>query len=278
MKPAPFEYFRAGTIKDACSALREANGEARPIAGGQSLGPMLNLRLVQPSLLVDVSGVAELSEFDEDGEIIKIGACITAADIEDQRATTPAVPLLSEVAAGIAYRAIRNRSTIGGSLCHADPAADWVSLLPALGASYVLTDGIRTRTVSAETFVTSAFETALEPGEILSAICIPKLSRDARLGYVKISRKTGKFALAIGVVVFDSGRGVFRAVLGATQGKPIVVLDAREIFNRQPDEAPFRIDEPRVTKLLGEEGVTPGPALHLHLVALRRAAAKAFPS
>jgi aerobic carbon-monoxide dehydrogenase medium subunit len=278
MKPAAFEYFRAGTIMDACSALREANGEARPIAGGQSLGPMLNLRLVQPSLLVDISGIAELSDFDEDDEIIRIGACITAADIEDQRAATPAVPVLSEVAAGIAYRAVRNRSTIGGSLCHADPAADWVNLLPALGASYVLTDGAKTRTVPAETFVTSAFETALRPSEILSAICIPKLSREARLGYVKISRKIGKFALAIGVVVFDSGRGVFRVVLGATQRKPVAISDAREIFNRQPGEAPFKIDELRVTKLLEEEGVTPGPALHLHLVALRRAAAKAFPS
>jgi carbon-monoxide dehydrogenase medium subunit len=278
MKPAPFEYFRAATIKDACSALREANGEARPIAGGQSLGPMLNLRLVQPSLLVDISGIAELSDFDEDDEIIKIGACITAANIEDHRAATTAVPVLSEVAADIAYRAIRNRSTIGGSLCHADPAADWVNLLPALSASYVLTDGVRTRTVPAEAFVTSAFQTTLGPGEILSAICIPKLSREARLGYVKISRKIGKFALAIGAVVFDSGRGTFRAVLGATQGRPITILDASEIFNRQPDEVPFGIDETRVTKLLEENGVTPGPDLHLHLVALRRAAAKAFPS
>jgi carbon-monoxide dehydrogenase medium subunit len=278
MKPAPFEYFRAGTIKDACSALRQANGEARPIAGGQSLGPMLNLRLAQPQLLVDISGIAELSDFDEDDEIIRIGACITAADIEDQRAATPALPVLSEVAAGIAYRAVRNRSTIGGSLCHADPAADWVNLLPALGASYVLTDGAGTRTVPAGTFVTSAFETVLRPGEILSAICIPKLSREARFGYVKISRKIGEFALAIGAVVFDSGRDVFRAVLGATKGKPIAVPDAREIFDHQRAGTPLKIDEPRVTKLLEEGGVTPGPALHLHLTALRRAAAKAFQS
>lgn len=257
--------------------MRDANGEARPIAGGQSLGPMLNLRLVQPSLLVDISGIAELSDSDEDDDVIRIGACITAADIEDRRVAAPALPLLGEVAAGIAYRAVRNRSTIGGSVCHADPAADWVNLLPALGASYLLTDGARTRTVAAETFVTSAFETALMPGEILSAVSIPKLSKEARLGYVKLSRKIGKFALAIGVIVFDSGRDVFRAVLGAIDGKPIVVSDAREIF-ASPDETPFRIDEPRVTKLLEERGVVPGPALHLHLVALRRAAAMAFPS
>ncbi len=278
MKPAPFEYLRAGSIGEACTALQDANGEARPIAGGQSLGPMLNLRLVQPRLLVDISGIDELSQFDEDDETLKIGACVTAADIEDQRIGTGAVPILAEVAAGIAYRAVRNRSTIGGSLCHADPAADWVNLLPALDASYVLADRGRTRTVPAGEFVTSAYETLLQPGEILRTVRVPKLSKAARWGYAKISRKVGKFALAIGVVVYDPGRGVFRAVLGATQGRPIVITDAREIFSERPQEGAVKIDEASVAALLHERGIAPGPAQHLHLVALRRATAQAFTS
>ncbi len=153
-----------------------------------------------------------------------------------------------------------------------------MNLLPALGASYVVTDGAKTRTVPAEMFTISAYETALQPGEILSAICIPKLSREVRWGYVKLSRKIGKFALAIGAVVFDGGRDVFRAVLGATHGKPIVVADATEIFAHQPFRGPAKIDELRIAELLEERGIAPGPARHLYLAALRRAAAEAFGS
>ncbi len=278
MKPAAFEYFRPASIREASSALKEANGEAKLIAGGQSIGPMLNLRLVQPRLLVDISGIEELSSFEQDSETLKIGACITAADLEDQRIATPAVPMLPSVAAGIAFRAVRNRSTIGGSLCHADPAADWVNLLPALGANYVLTDAARTRSVPAGEFITATFETTLETGEVLSAVCIPKLSKDARWGYVKIAWKTGKFAMAIGVVVFDPGSGVFRALLGATQGRPILLADANEVFAHRPGAGPLKIDELRVTELLEKRGITSGPARQLHLTALRRAATEAFAS
>jgi aerobic carbon-monoxide dehydrogenase medium subunit len=278
MKPAPFEYFRPRSIADASSALQEADGAAKLIAGGQSLGPMLNLRLVQPRLLIDIAGLGELSDFDQDGENLKIGACITAADIEDQRIGTHSVPMLSKVAGGIAYRAVRNRGTIGGSICHADPAADWANLLPALGATYVLEDAKGTRTIPAEEFMTSAFETVLRPGEILRTVIIPKLTKDARWGYGKISRKAGKFAMAIGIVVFDPGRGIFRAVLGATHGKPIILADAKEILGPRPGKGAIEINESCVMKLLEERGIADGPARQLHLVALRRAAAEAFVS
>ncbi|MGA7322922.1 MAG: FAD binding domain-containing protein [Rhodomicrobium sp.] len=277
MKPAPFDYYRPGDIAEASSALQEANGGAKLIAGGQSLGPMLNLRLVQPHLLVDITGVEELSDFDEDDENLRIGACITASDIEDQRIPTHAVPPLAKVAGGIAYRAIRNRGTIGGSLCHADPAADWVNLLPALGASYVLADARGTRTVPAEEFMTAAFETSLKPSEILRTVIIPKLSADARWGYAKISWKTGKFAMAIGIVISDPGRGIFRALIGATHGKPIILVDAVEILSHGPGKG-VKVNETRFIEIMEKSGIAEGPAQRLHLVALRRAATEAFAS
>jgi aerobic carbon-monoxide dehydrogenase medium subunit len=278
MKPAPFDYFRPKDVAEASSALMEADGAAKLIAGGQSLGPMLNLRLVQPRLLVDISGIEELSDFAEDNEKLEIGACITAANIEDERIAVGSVPILSKVAGGIAHRAVRNRGTIGGSLCHADPAADWVSLLPALKATYRLASNQGTRSVAAEDFMTSAFETALQEGEVLQKVLIPKLSKGGRCGYVKISQKVGKFATAIGVVLSDPEQGIFRAVLGATAGKPIIVADAKEILMAKSQAGQVRIDQKAIIGLLAESGITAPHARQLHLVALERAAIEAFAS
>src|SRR5215469_13250651 len=96
------------------------------VAGGQSLGPMLNLRLVQPSILVDITAIPELTHIDEDADGVIVGACVTTSDIEDGRVRVEELPILASVAGGVAYRAVRNRGTIGGSICHADPAGDWL--------------------------------------------------------------------------------------------------------------------------------------------------------
>jgi carbon-monoxide dehydrogenase medium subunit len=277
MKPAPFDYVRAASIEDAAAALAAADGGGKLIAGGQSLGPMLNLRLVQPRLLIDLTGIAELTGVAEESDSVSIGAGVTAAAIEDRRLPNGAAPMLPRIAGGIAYRAVRNRGTIGGSLCHADPAADWVNTLPALGATCVI-GGARgaERRVPVADFVISAFENALAETEVLRAIVVPKLSRAARFGYAKISRKTGKFAMASGVVLFDPERDIFRAVIGATHGKPIVVADARPLFGERPLTEPLRFDEGLATDLLARNGVAPGAQRRLHLTALRRAAEEAF--
>src|SRR5882757_246857 len=134
MKPAPFGYERPRDLPAALAVLGEAEGAAKIIAGGQSLGPMLNLRLVEPDLIVDISGLAELKQAERRGDELVLGACVTHADIEDGR-----IPDVTRgVAGNIAYRAVRNRGTVGGSLSHADPAADWVSALSALGATLTL--------------------------------------------------------------------------------------------------------------------------------------------
>ena len=134
----PLRLRMSGDIAAALALAERSNGIAKFIAGGQSLGPMLNLRLAQPELLVDLTRMGELKQVEETAETVSIGACVTHADIEDGRVPDVEGGVLGAVARGIAYRAVRNRGTIGGSLAHADPAADWISCLAALGASVVV--------------------------------------------------------------------------------------------------------------------------------------------
>jgi aerobic carbon-monoxide dehydrogenase medium subunit len=277
MKPVGFDFMRARTVTEAASALLSAQGGAKLIAGAQSLGPMLNLRLVQPQLLVDITGISELTEVGQDGDRIRIGACVTAANIEDGKVPAADMPMLPRIAGDIAYRAVRNRSTIGGSLCHADPAADWVSTLVALGASCELVDASGTlREIAVQDFLGAAFENALAEGELLQAVLIPKASKRTRFGYTKISLKTGKFALASGVVFFDPERDVFHAVMGATHGKPILIKDALGLFGTRPGEGALRFDPSPAAALLTQRGITDGAQRQLYLTALRRAAVEAF--
>ena len=275
MKPAKFEFARARSLSEAATILRQASGSARVIAGGQSLGPMLNLRLVQPSVLLDITAIPELTHIEEDADGVVIGACVTTSDVEDGRARVDGLPILASVAAGIAYRAVRNRGTVGGSLCHADPAGDWLPVLCALAAECVVTDGSHARRVPVERFVTGAFEVMLEPAELLQAIRIPRPSRTARCGYYKVSRKAGEFAMASAAVLFDRERDRFRAVIGATQGRPIVVEDARSILRGVPQPgAAVELDATAAGALLRRDRL-PANA-RLYTTALARAAAQAM--
>src|SRR4249920_2845028 len=137
MKAAAFEHVRPASVADAVSLLA-GEASARVLAGGQSLGPMLNLRLAQPRLLVQVDRLPELAGVAIDANAVTIGACVTHAAIADGRVPDVGGNVLARVADNIAYRAVRNRGTIGGSLCHADPAADWVTVLTALDATLLL--------------------------------------------------------------------------------------------------------------------------------------------
>ena len=146
---------------------------------------MLNLRLVEPQLIVDITGLAELKQAERRGDELVLGACVTHADIEDGRVPDVTRGAMQGVAGNIAYRAVRNRGTIGGSLSHADPAADWVSALSALGAKLTLRSLAGARTVAMEDFIVGALESALRAGEILEAIHVPALPASAHWGYVK---------------------------------------------------------------------------------------------
>ena len=266
MKPVAFDFVRANSPAEATRILAEANGAARLVAGAQSLGPMLNLRLVQPRLLIDITGIPELTRIEDSSDAVTLGACITTANIEDGRLPGRGLEALADVAAHIAYRAVRNRGTIGGSLCHADPAADWVSALCALGAECVISGATGRRTLPADQFMTGAYETALATGEMLEAIKIPRLSPRGRCGFYKVCRKAGEFALAIGAVVNDPERGLFRVVMGATQGKPIVVRDARELQRNDKD-----LDEDAILRVLEQHGIADRISRRRRVAAVARA-------
>ena len=226
MKPARFEYDRAG---DVASALSSLNPNSKILAGGQSLGPMLNLRVVQPDELVDVRRIPELLSFSEDEKTVTLGAGITHAQIEDRKVPDPSRGFMPFVASRIAYRAVRNRGTIGGSLAHADPAADWPTALALLGGTAIIQGKDGRREAPLDQFVTGLFSTVLAEGELLVALKIPKLSPQARWGYWKFCRKAGEFAQAIGGALRDPASGRVRAVLGAVQGAPHVIADARRV-------------------------------------------------
>jgi carbon-monoxide dehydrogenase medium subunit len=270
LKPVAFDYESPRTIAEAVRLL-SGNPDAKILAGGQTLGPMLNLRLVQPALIIDVTRIPELTRVEEDGSAVILGACVTHASVEDKRITDPSNGFLAAVAHGIAYRAVRTRGTIGGSLAHADPAADWLSCLIALGAEVLLTGPHGKRRVALSDFMRGALDTQLESDEILDGVRIPRLSKGARAGFAKICRKSGDFADAIGAVVHDVDRGVLRLVAGATQGRPILIDAAASGLGTSfpPPLEPVR-------ETLKQSGLA-GDAyqLNIHMAAIKRAVDKA---
>lgn len=276
MKPVPFDYERPRRLDEAGELLAREDVMAKALAGGQSLGPMLNLRLAQPDLLVDLTGVPELQRLEETDDTLLIGACVTHAAVEDGCIGGVTGAVLARVAHGVAYRAVRNRGTIGGSLAHADPAADWVTCLMALGADALVWCPRGRRTVPVERFMAGAFEVNLTEGEILEAVRVPKLRPDARWGFYKFCRKTGEFAEAMGAVLHDPGRGVLRAVIGATHGAPLVLADASTLFGRDARSAgPRTLDRAAVEEAVATAGLSDDPyLLQIHRVALERAVAQ----
>ncbi|MPZ55977.1 MAG: carbon monoxide dehydrogenase [Rhizobiales bacterium] len=276
MKPVAFDYERPQDIAGALALAGRADVAVKFLAGGQSLGPMLNLRLAQPDLLVDLTGIAELKQVGETTDALEIGACITHADIEDGRVPDVTNGALAAVAHGIAYRAVRNRGTIGGSLAHADPAADWVTFLAAIGAGVVIRGSGGRRVVPVEEFMTGVFETVLAPNDLVTAIRIPRFSADARWGYYKACRKTGEFAYASAAVLHDPTRSVNRAVIGAVEARPIVLADAGELFGRRTGADIAASFVPQVAmRAMDTAGFKNPIEQKVHAVALRRAVEQA---
>jgi carbon-monoxide dehydrogenase medium subunit len=223
-------------------------------------------------MLVDLTGIAELKHVEETVDSLSIGACVTHADIEDGRVPDVARGALRSVAGGIAYRAVRNRGTIGGSIAHADPSADWISCLAALGANVVVHGRSGRRTVPAEDLMLGVFETSLQPGELIEAVAVPRLSARARWGFYKVCRKTGEFAHAIGAVLFDPARSICRAVIGAIESRPLVFASARDLFGGRPEGGLVATFDPqRARQALAAAGMTDAIGQQIHVVALRRA-------
>ena len=205
MKPVRFRYARAGNLGEALALLAEAPGDTKLLAGGQSLVPMLNMRLVRPAVLVDVNGVHELTGIAPTaGGGLRIGALTRHAELAAAPAVTEHAPLLAEAARHVGHAAIRNQGTLGGSLAHADPAAELPAALLALDARVQITGPRGAREVAADAFFRGLLATALEPDEILTAIDVP--AQPPGWGFVEIARRPGDFALAGVAAVVQIGR------------------------------------------------------------------------
>lgn len=265
MKAPRFDYEKPKTLQEAL-ALLASSPDAKIIAGGQSMGPLLNLRLAAPALLVDIRGLPELAAERDERDAIVLGACITHAQIEDGKALDSTRGFLARVASGIAYRAVRNRGTLGGSLAHADPAADWLSVMTLLDATLQVRSQSAHRDIPVDRFVDGPLSTRLSKDEMIVAVRMRKLSPRARTSYFKFNRKPGEFAIAIAGVVEDPDIGLSRAVIGATEGAPFVVADASPLIGK--------FDEHSGHKAVASAGFAAGTYEHqVHFVALKRAAA-----
>jgi aerobic carbon-monoxide dehydrogenase medium subunit len=187
MIPASFDYIRPATLDDAVAALADAGDEAKVLAGGQSLLPVLRLRLAEPGLLVDLGGLDQLRKIRQDGDTLVIGSMATHAAVASSDVVGQAAGLLAQAAATIGDRQVRHRGTIGGSLAHADPAGDLPAVMVALDAQFVLAGPGGRRTVPATEFFVDYFTTALAPDELLVEVRVPNLAGWGT-HYAKVSR------------------------------------------------------------------------------------------
>lgn len=243
MKPANFQYYDPTTIEEVVDLLSQFGDQARPLAGGQSLVPLMNFRLLRPAHLVDLNGVRDLSYLRVENGELRIGATTRQRQLERSSDVANGWPLLREATGYIGHVQIRNRGTVGGSLAHAFPSAELPMAMVTLGASLVLSGKARQRTVSAEDFFLSTMTTVLEPGELLTEIRVPMLPANTGWSYQEVSRRHGDFALAgsAALVRLDPNGNIDHARLTVTGVTPIQVKRAEEIVTGQkPSEALFR--------------------------------------
>jgi carbon-monoxide dehydrogenase medium subunit len=212
MKPPPFVYVAAGSVAEAVDALAEVGSDAKVLAGGQSLLPLLNMRLVRPVRLVDVNRIAGLDALHVDGQA-RFGALVRQADALASAELAEAAPLLVEALRHVGHAATRNRGTIGGSLAHADPAAELPAALLALDGAVVASGPEGKRTIGASDLFLGPFTTSLAPDELLTEVVMPRHD-SCRFGFAELSRRHGDFALAGAVVVLDPARVVLFGVGG----------------------------------------------------------------
>ncbi len=207
MKPAPFDYVLADSIDSALSALSAAGGGGKLLAGGQSLMPMLNFRLARPSVLIDISRIPDLAYIREEPNALRIGALTRHYQLETSPVIKSHLPVLSEAMNHVAHLAIRNRGTIGGSLSHADPAAELPMMTMLLDAKLHIRSQRGTRISSAVEFFQSALTTSLAPDEMLTEIELPKLAAHTGWGFEEVARRDGDFALAAVAATLTMAQG-----------------------------------------------------------------------
>lgn len=280
MIPAPFEYVRADSVSQAMDLMREGGEDARLLAGGHSLLPLMRLRLARPSVLVDIGGIGELRYITRDDASVEIGALTTHHEIATSPDLREACPLLVKTAAQIGDPQVRHRGTIGGSVAHADPASDLPAALLALDARFSIEGAGGARTVAATDFFHGPFMSDLADGEVLTSIRVP--SAGGAGAYRKFHRRAQDWAI-VGVAarVETDGGAIVRAAIGLTNmgGAPLrapAVEDALIGAGSASDIAAAARHIGEIGTPPGDDQASPEYRLHLAEVLIRRTVAEAL--
>ena len=286
MIPGPFSYHRPANLADAVKLLATLGDEARPLAGGHSLVPMMKLRLATPEHLVDLHGIGSLKGIRREGNRIVIGAMTTQHELLDSDEIAKSLPILHETALQIADPQVRYRGTIGGNVANGDPGNDMPALMLTLGASYQLQGPNGARDVVASEFYQGAYFTALEPGEILSSVSIPVPAAGHGYAYEKLKRKVGDYATAAAAVVLTmSGGKVASCAIGLTNlhETPLLATDAaKAVIGTGLDQATLKKAAAAAEAIMSPAADARGPVEYRKHVggimvvrALQRAASRA---
>lgn len=278
MYPASFEYFRPSTLDEAVALLARHGEDAKVLAGGQSLIPAMKFRLASPKVIVDIGRVANLNHIRDAGSHISIGAMTTHGEIEASALLRERCPLLPETASHIGDVQVRNTGTIGGSLAHADPAADWPATILALDAELEIAGPRGRRTLGAGAFFVDLLQTAIGPEEILCEIRVPSTPRS--VAYVKTEQKASGFALAGVAVVVPGNGGPVRVGITGIAAKAYRAAAVERALAGQRVPAPDAIASAARhaadgVDVLGDIHASPEYRAHLARVNTRRALARA---
>ena len=236
MKAAAFDYVKPKALSDALSLLEQGGDDARLIAGGQTLLATLNMRLSEPSILIDITDVADLKGISVVGDKLRIGALVTHTEIEDSDLVAKHAPLLKAAAPHIAHRAIRNLGTWGGSLAYGDPAAEWPACSLTLQATMVIHGPSGERKISAKDFFIDLYTTSLEPDEILVATEIPLATANQVFYFHELARRHGDYAVAgLAAVAEKQGSVLNNCVFTffSVSSTPVMAVAAQDVVNGQ---------------------------------------------
>jgi len=242
MKPPPFEYRVADSVEAAVATLAGAGGEAKIIAGGQSLVPMLNFRLLRPAILVDINRIPGLAFIEDAGEAIRIGALTRHRQLETSPVIAEHLAVLRAAMTHVAHLAIRNRGTIGGSLSHADPAAELPMMALLLNATLGIASPAGRRTIAARDFFLGALSVALEADELVTEVTFPKLPANTGWGFEEVSRRHGDFALAAVAATLTVADGAItqaRIAIAGADERALRVSDAEALLLGKALEPPL---------------------------------------
>ena len=256
MKPVSFDYHDPTTLDEALDLMSRFGDQARPLAGGQSLVPLMNFRLLRPAHIIDLNGVSELNYLNVENGTLRIGATTRQRALERTLDVAQHWPLLRDATAFIGHIQIRNRGTVGGSLAHAFPSAELPVAMVTLDGSMLIRAKTGQRIVRAEGFFLSYMTTALEPNELLTEIQLPALPANSGWSYQEVSRRHGDFALAgaASVVALDANGNIAHARLTLTGSTPIRAAKAEQaLLGEKPSEALFRNAAERATANIDQD-------------------------